>query len=124
MGYHYKESGYAGCDFLIVTKKGIEEGGLPKGIVFLTGMRYAYPEFRKWLDDECKRNGYYIFQAKHCDDEKELTHISKDGFVNRFGYFVTKSNMFQYGNSDYDIGKGAWFTRKHVNNYKEVLKYL
>lgn len=124
MGYHYKESGYAGCDFLIVTKKGMEEGGLPRGIVFLTGMCYAYPEFRNWLNGECERNGYYIFQAKHCDDEKELTHISRNGFVNRFGYFITKEDMFSGNRPDYDIAKGQWFTRKHVSSYEEALKYL
>lgn len=25
MGYYYRESGYGGCDYLVVTKKGMEE---------------------------------------------------------------------------------------------------
>lgn len=30
MGYHYRESGDNGWDILVVTKKGMEEGGLPE----------------------------------------------------------------------------------------------
>ena len=41
MGYHYKESGKSGWDVLIVTKKGMEEGGLPNGFVLLTGTMYS-----------------------------------------------------------------------------------
>lgn len=41
MGYHYRESGDNGWDILVVTKKGMEEGGLPKGIILLTGILYA-----------------------------------------------------------------------------------
>ena len=124
MGYHYKESGYGGCDYLVGTKKGMEEGGIPKGIIFLTGQRYGDPNFRNWLEEKKWNNKYFIFPAKHCDDENELTHISEYGFVNRFGYFVTTENMFENGNSDYDIGKGDWFKRKNVNSFEDALKEL
>lgn len=123
MGYHYKPSGYSGCDFLVVTKKGMTEGGLPKGIVFLTGMMYSDKEFCKWMKEDSKE-GLHVYVAKHCDDENVLTHISKKGFVNRFGYFVTKKDMFAIDDSDYDVAKGCWFTRKHVENFQDALIFL
>lgn len=113
MGYNYRESGYGRCDYLIVTKKGKEEGRLPDGIVILTGQLYADPEFKAWLST-AEEKGYHVFVAKHCENERELTHISKNGFVNRFGFFITKANMFEHGDSDYDIGSGSWFRRKNA----------
>lgn len=65
-----------------------------------------------------------MFVAKHCENERELTHISKNGFVNRFGFFITKANMFEHGDSDYDIGSGSWFRRKNAPTFKEALKHL
>ena len=54
-----------------------------------------------------------MFTAKHCDDEREFTHIRKNsGIVNRFGFFITKTNMFEHIDSDYDIGSGSWFRKK------------
>ena len=53
MGYHYRESGDNGWDILVVTKKGMEEGGLPNGIILLTGILYAERNGagRKWIND-------------------------------------------------------------------------
>ena len=65
------------------------EGGLPKGIVFLTGMMYSDKEFCNWMKEDPKE-GLHVYVAKHCDDENVLTHVSQKGFVNRFGYFITK----------------------------------
>lgn len=124
MGYHYQASGYGNCDYLIVTKKGKEEGGLPDGIVILTGQLYGDPEFKNWLPT-AEEKGYHVFTAKHCDDERELTHIRKNGgIVNRFGFFITKTNMFEHGDSDYDIGSGSWFRRKNAPSFMEALKHL
>lgn len=123
MGYNYRESGYGRCDYLIVTKKGKEEGRLPDGIVILTGQLYADPKFKAWLPT-AEEKGYHVFVAKHCENERELTHISKNGFVNRFGFFITKANMFENGDSDYDIGSGSWFRRKNAPTFKEALKHL
>lgn len=55
--------------------------------------------------------------AKHCDKETELTHISKDGFVNRFGFFLSKEDPFKPGQQDIDIESG-WFRRQTVLDYK------
>ena len=37
MGYNYRESGYGRCDYLIVTKKGKEEGRLPDAVLACVG---------------------------------------------------------------------------------------
>ena len=125
MGYHYRESGYGQVDYLVVTKTGIKEGGLPKGIVFLAGLPHVDKDFMNWLERErYEGKEYYIFPAKHCDDENELTHISKNGFVNRFGYFVTKKDMFATSQTDCIDIKNNWFTRKHVGCFTDALKTL
>ena len=46
MSYHFKDSGYPGEDYLIVTKKGKEEGNLPDGIILLGGLMYCDMGFR------------------------------------------------------------------------------
>lgn len=122
MGYYYRSSGRSGCDYLIVTKKGMTEGGLPKGVVFLTGMMYGDKKFRQWMEEEPKE-GLHVYIAKHCDNENEFTHIAKNGFVNRFGYFITKINMFENGESSCNI-EGRWFKRKHADSFEEALKFL
>lgn len=87
MGYHYKESGKSGWDVLIVTKKGMEEGGLPNGFVLLTGTMYSDRTCKKWLDDIRNSGILHVSVAKHCDNETVMTHISPNGCVNRFGFF-------------------------------------
>ena len=120
MGYHYRESGDNGWDILVVTKKGMEEGGLPKGIILLTGILYAERNGagRKWLNDVRASGIIHVSVAKHCDKETELTHISKDGFVNRFGFFLSKEDPFKPGQQDIDIESG-WFRRQTVLDYKK-----
>lgn len=120
MGYHYRESGDNGWDILVVTKKGMEEGGLPKGIILLTGILYAERNGagRKWINDVRASGIIHVSVAKHCDKETELTHISKDGFVNRFGFFLSKEDPFKPGQQDIDIESG-WFRRQTVLDYKK-----
>ena len=120
MGYHYRESGDNGWDILVVTKKGMEEGGLTKGIILLTGILYAERNGagRKWINDVRASGIIHVSVAKHCDKETELTHISKDGFVNRFGFFLSKEDPFKPGQQDIDIESG-WFRRQTVLDYKK-----
>ena len=59
MSYHFKDSGYPGEDYLIVTKKGKEEGNLPDGIILLGGLMYCDMDFRNWIR-EAEQNGYYV----------------------------------------------------------------
>ena len=46
MSYYFRDSGYPGEDYLIVTKKGKEEGNLPDGIILLGGLMYCSIAFR------------------------------------------------------------------------------
>lgn len=124
MGYHYRDSGYGYCDCLITTKNGETEGGLPKGIVILTGTLYSDPSFKHWLKENEKTKEYHVYCAKHCENENEFTHITEFGRVNRFGFFITKEDAFANDNSCYDIGKGCWLKRIHVNSFREALEKL
>lgn len=119
MGYHYKESGKSGWDVLIVTKKGMEEGGLPNGFVLLTGTMYSDRTCKKWLDDIRNSDILHVSVAKHCDNETVMTHISPNGCVNRFGFFLSVEDPFKKDKSDYDIGGSGWFRRQTVPDYKK-----
>ena len=57
MSYYFRDSGYPGEDYLIVTKKGKEEGNLPDGIILLGGLMYCSIAFRNWIR-EAERNGF------------------------------------------------------------------
>ena len=70
-----------------------------------------------------EQNGYYVYPAKHCNDEHEVTHISEFGFVNRFGFFITKEPLFVHSHEDIMIGQG-WFVRKHTTDFMEALQTL
>ena len=118
MSYHFKSSGYPGEDYLIVTKK----GNLPDGIILLGGLMYCSIAFRNWIR-EAERNGYYVYPAKHCEDLNEITHISEFGFVNRFGFFITKEPLFVHSHETIMIGQG-WFVRKHTTDFTKALEVL
>lgn len=72
-----KNQGMACWDILLTTQKGQEEGNLPKGVVILTGFQYADPDYRNWMKEIESSGRYSVSVAKHCDDENELTHLSK-----------------------------------------------
>lgn len=107
MGYHYKESGYGCWDILLTTQKGQEEGNLPKGVVILTGFQYADPDYRNWMKEIESSGRYSVSVAKHCDDENELTHLSKNGYVNRFGFFLSETDPFKESEENIEIKQGT-----------------
>lgn len=121
MGYHYKESGHGCWDILLMTKKGQEEGHLPKGVVVLTGFQYADPDYRNWMKEIENSGRYHVSVAKHCDDEDELTHLSQNGYVNRFGFFLSETDPFEESVEDIEIEHGDWFQRKNVIDYKKFI---
>lgn len=121
MGYHYKESGYGCWDILLTTQKGQEEGNLPKGVVILTGFQYADPDYRNWMKEIESSGRYSVSVAKHCDDENELTHLSKNGYVNRFGFFLSETDPFKESEENIEIKQGTWFQRKNVKDYKKFI---
>ena len=59
-----------------------------------------------------------LFRSEH-----EVTHISEFGFVNRFGFFITKEPLFVHSHEDIMIGQG-WFVRKHTTDFMEALQTL
>lgn len=116
MGYKFRSSGLSGMDLLITTKKGIEEGGLPKGIIIPIGYKHR-PEVMSVINDP----QYCVYVAKHCDDENVLTHIQANGIVNRFGWFVTKSEILSVKKEwTLDVGCSSWFKRVNVKNISYV----
>ena len=121
MGYRYISSGRTGSDILVVTEKGEPEGHLPKGVILLVGELYADPTCTNWLERLEESGKFFVSIAKHCYNEKELTHISERGFVNRFGYFISNKDMFIENHTDREIEKG-WFKRKTVDNYKQFIE--
>lgn len=91
-----------------------------------SGLAYSSDEFKNWLiHKEYEENGYYVFAAKHCDNPDEFTHVSRSGVVNRFGYFITRSDIFRNKSDNYAfyVQKGD-FVRKNVRNFTEALKYV
>lgn len=77
------------------------------------------PDLHRSIANDVRASGIiHVSVAKHCDKETELTHISKDGFVNRFGFFLSKEDPFKPGQQDIDIESG-WFRRQTVLDYKK-----
>ena len=83
---------------------------------------YCDMDFRNWIR-EAEQNGYYVYPAKHCNDEHEVTHISEFGFVNSFGFFITKEPLFVHSHEDIMIGQG-WFVRKHTTDFTKAFEVL
>lgn len=82
-------------------------------------MRYGFSK----LDKRSGAKWILRLSAKHCNDEHEVTHISEFGFVNRFGFFITKEPLFVHSHEDIMIGQG-WFVRKHTTDFMEALQTL
>lgn len=107
MSYRYK-SGYGwGFDILISTPKSEIQGiciPLYSGARLMTG-------FNSYINElMCN-----VYIAKHCDNINEFTHVSPQGFVNRFGWFLTEQEVSE----SIDIGQG-WFKRKRVQSLKDI----
>ena len=63
MSYYFRDSGYPGEDYLIVTKKGKEEGNLPDGIILLGGLMYCSIAFRNWITAAGRTFQYWLALA-------------------------------------------------------------
>ena len=82
MSYTYRSTG-KGIDLIVATQKGIEEGGMPKGVIIPNSYKFI-PEVAKYIQD----TSHNVYVAKHCDKENVLTHIQSEGIVNRFGWML------------------------------------
>lgn len=124
MGYRFNSSGKPGIDLVIPTKKGLEEGGMPKGVIIPIGYKYLR-EVRKYIDEANASEDRNVYIAKHCDNENILTHIVPDGIVNRFGWYVTRMDILSVKpNWCLDVGGPGWFKRVTVSNISEIEKFL
>ena len=121
MGYRFTPSGQ-GLDILVVTKKGIDEGGLPKGVIVPIGYFHII-KHRIKLKTITEEHSVNRYVAKHCDNENVLTHITPSGMVNRFGLFYTKEEMPE-GNWCLDVAKGSWVRRKSIGSFDELVQFL
>lgn len=120
MGYKYRQSGRPGIDIIITTKKGVEIGGLLPGVIIPIGYKFR-PDIVAFVRNT--ENNVYI--AKHCEDFNTVTHIQPGGIVNRFGWFITNSDVFSArSNWTLDIGGPGWLRRITIQDIKEIEKYL
>ncbi len=122
MGYRFKDSGQHGIDVIVVTKKGMHLGGLPKGVIVPIG-NYHIKERNDLLQRFEEEHCLNRYVAKHCDDENILTHIQPFSGVNRFGIFYTKEKM---PDTDWclDVAVGSWVRRKNVKDISELVQFV
>ena len=119
MSYTYRSTG-KGIDLIVATQKGIEEGGIPKGVIIPNGYEFI-PEVAKYIQD----TSHNVYAAKHSDKENVLTHIQSEGIVNRFGWYITDMDVLSVKpNWTLDVGGPGWFRRVTVNHIKEIEKYI
>lgn len=105
-----------GYDAIITTPKGTKALG-EKGAIILAN----YTQFdTKGFYSYVKNHPFYV--AKHCNDINEITHITEDGIVNRYGFLFTKANL-DFSNGSIDVGAG-WFTTKNFDTPEALMDYI
>ena len=113
-------SGSFGMDLIIPTKKGLTEGGMPKGAIIPIGYKH-----RQDVMDFLNSANCNVYIAKHCDNHNVLTHIQPRGIVNRFGWYVTNMDILSVKRDwTLDVGGPGWFKRISIQNIKEINRYL
>ena len=119
MSYKYTKSYKDGIDIIIPTKKGLEEGDMPKGIII--PICYSrLPELQPYL----KLNTYNIYTVKHCEQFNIMTHIVPSGMVNRFGLYITKAQILSV-KKDWNINiETGWFKRITIQDIKKIENYM
>lgn len=119
MGYTYHSS-RKGIDLIIPTRKGIEEGNLPKGAIIPVGYKFI-PEVMEYINS----TNHKVYTAKHCDRTDIMTHIVPDGIVNRFGWYISSEEILSVKkNWSIDISDTGWFRRVTVEKIQEIEKYM
>lgn len=106
-GYTYTRGYGPGFDILISTPKSKIKGVC---IPIRNGAR-----FMDGFCDYLKETSYNMYIAKHCDYMHVFTHLEPCGIVNRFGWFLTKSEL-----TDYLIIERGWFKRVRVQSLKDI----
>lgn len=114
MGYRYRSNWRAGTDIIVMTKRGLEESGIPKGVIIPTHQNEAY--------EYIENTEHNVYVTKHCDSFCTATHIVPFGVVNVFGWFVTKEEI-PGDDWSFEIGSG-WFKCVTVDDVEQIEKYL
>lgn len=119
MSYTYRSSG-KGIDLIIPTRKGIEEGNLPKGAIIPIGYKYIQE-----VMDYVNSTSHGIYIAKHCDRKEVMTHIVPNGVVNVFGCYIAGEEILSVKKDwSIDIYDTGWFKRVTVEKIEEIERYM
>lgn len=119
MSYTYRSS-HKGIDLIIPTKKGIEEGNLPKGAIIPIGYKN-----RQEVMDYVNSTSHGIYIAKHCDRTDVMTHVVPNGVVNVFGWYISSEEILSVKKDwSIDISDTGWFKRVTVETIDEIEKYM
>lgn len=123
--YKYVESndfknGEAITDVLVVTKKGVEHGGLFKGIIIPNTTNETVRNIiRDYPGD--------VWAAHHASWGKDnlLLYVKKYGYINRFGwYLITDAPIAVPDDIELDIAGQGWVKRVPVKDGDALKKLL
>lgn len=114
MGYRYRSRWHEGIDIIVMTKKGIEYSGIPRGVIV--------PAHQKTVCDYFPKTRHNVYIVKHSEDFCTATHIVPGGIVNVFGWYITKEAV-PGEDWTYIIGFG-WFRRVTIDNMEQIERYL
>lgn len=110
------KSGEALLDVLVVTKKGVERGGLFKGVIIPATLN---EDVRNIIRDFPGS----VWKAQHAlGNDRLLVHVSRDGLINRFGWYLFFGTC--HAEDGLDIGEPGWFKRIPVKSIEELKKML
>lgn len=97
----------------VVTKKGMRECGLPKGVIIPTGRFFLEKKsdlgeaWAQFTESNHLFSGCAIHSSTNMD--RILTIRTNDHFFNRFGIFLSREDPFEHSDCDLDITKGALY---------------
>ena len=122
--YKYREGNGGRISILVPTKKGLEEGGLPKGVIVPIGNTYV-PGRTKEMAEIVKENGLHTAMVMHLpEDESIVVSIRHPRhYVNRFGFFFSNEDIFANSDEDYDIGNRC-VTKKTIEKISDLMEYI
>ena len=113
------QRGQAITDVLIVTKKGIEQGGLFKGIIIPTTVNED-------IRNVIRAHQGQVGKAYHLNYgmDNMLTYVASDGYANCFGWYLLTEKVYHVKEFSLDIGGPGWLKRYPVKNIDELKTLL
>lgn len=112
------KSGKALLDVLVVTKKGVERGGLFKGVIIPTTLNEDVRDIIRDFPGP-------VWKAQHANGgaDEMLVYVSKDGLINRFGWYLILGPC-PVNDTGLDIGGPGWLKRTPVKSIEELKRML